>query len=290
MSPLTLEQQLAASIDLVRAQKAPAASGLLLMPKPAPAATELPSILSPSSINTFFDCSMKWYYRKVLRLPEARSSALGVGTAVHSALVENFRQKIETREDLPAEGVQAMFIDAFTEQLDTITLAKNESADELKNMGEVMVRLFMHQAAPAIEPAAVEEPVAGVIGDVPVHGYIDVRDTAGRIIDIKTAAKRPSGMMPAYRLQIATYAMLHPAASGLATLSTLTKTKTLALHQDTVEITPADRKLTTRLYSIARDQMAAGVYAPNRASFLCSRKYCGHWERCEAEFGGEVTA
>ncbi len=54
-------------------------------------------------------------------------------------------------------------------------------------------------------------------------------------------------------------------------------------------ITPADKKLTARLYSIARDLMHAGVFAPNRSSFLCSRRHCGFWSRCEAEFGGEVS-
>ena len=83
--------------------------------------------------------------------------------------------------------------------------------------------------------------------------------------------------------------MLDPAANGAATLATLTKTKTVALHQDTIEISPADEKLTTRLYSIARDQMAAGIYSPNRGSMLCSRKYCAHWERCEDEYGGMVA-
>ena len=45
-----------------------------------------------------------------------------------------------------------------------------------------MVEVFMTQAAPSIEPAAVESLVEGFVGDVAVHGYIDVRDTAGRII------------------------------------------------------------------------------------------------------------
>jgi hypothetical protein len=97
-------------------------------------------------------------------------------------------------------------------------------------------------------------------------------------------------MMPAHRLQVTSYAMLSPEASGQATLSTLTKTRTVALHQDSITVSPADRKLTTRLYSIGRDQMNSGVYSPNRGSFLCSRKYCGHWQRCQEEFGGEVSA
>lgn len=306
---VSLEEQLTASIAIANAQKAvprtealppgtsesedPAATrraDLFLMPKPPPPSSEVPTRLSPSSVNTFLhDCSLKWYYRKVLKLPETRGAALGLGTAVHTALIENFRQKIETREDLDVSGTQALFVYALIEQLDEIKLQKDESADDLKEAGEVMVRVYMEQAAPAIEPAAIEEHVEGFIGDVAVHGYIDILDVDGRVIDIKTAKKKPAGMMPSYRLQVGTYAMLEPRSNGTAQLSTLTKTKTVALHQETIAITPADRKLTTKLYSIARDQMVMGIVAPNRTSFLCSRKYCSHWQRCEAEYGGQVA-
>jgi CRISPR/Cas system-associated exonuclease Cas4 (RecB family) len=262
------------------------------MPKPQPAApsgSEVPAILSPSSVNCFMDCSAKWYYRKVLKLEETRSGALGLGTAVHTALIENYRQKIETKEDLDTTGVRALFIHALCDELDAgLKLQANESADDLKQAGEMMVRVYMEQAAPRVEPAAVEEHVEGLIGGVPVHGYIDVRDVDGRIIDIKTAKKRPSGMMPAYRLQVSTYVMLHPEASGRAQLSTLTKTKTVSLHEDTIDVLPPDRKLTEHLYSIARDQMQTGLVAPNRNSFLCG-KYCGFAGRCVSDYGGVVA-
>lgn len=299
ISTLDLEHQLRASLALFELGKAEGAKvaatpqaerPLLLMPKPTPGGSEIPPRLSPSSLNAFTQCQAKWYARKVLRLPETRGGALGLGTAVHAALIENFRQKIETREDLDTDGVRALFIGAFTEQLDEIKLQPDESADDLKEAGEVMVRVYMDRAAPAVEPAALEEHVEGFIGDVPVHGYIDIRDVDGRIIDVKTAKRKPAGTMQEYRTQVATYAMLHPEASGLAQLSTLTKTKTVELHQDSIEIKPRDRRLTEQLYSIARDQMAAGIYLPNRASHLCSRRYCSHWQWCEDSFGGEVSA
>jgi hypothetical protein len=94
---------------------------------------------------------------------------------------------VPTKEDLDMDGLRAMFIHALVEQLDTIALAKGEAPD-LKENGEAMVRGYMDQAAPAVEPAAVEEHVEGLIGEVPVHGYIEVRAVDGRIIDIKTTS------------------------------------------------------------------------------------------------------
>ena len=42
---------------------------------------------------------------------EKRDASRALGSAVHAAIAENFRQKIETKEDLAIEGVIAMFRD-----------------------------------------------------------------------------------------------------------------------------------------------------------------------------------
>jgi len=246
------------------------------------------NILSPSSLNQFIDCEARWFYRRVLELPETRGAALGLGTAVHEAVIENFRQKIETKRDLPTDGVTALFIDAMNRQLDEITLTKDESADELKQCGEVMTRVYMDQVAPRVQPAAVEMPVQGMIGDVAVRGFVDIMDVNGDIIDLKTASKKPSSISAGYRAQVATYSMLAPGASGRARLDTLTKTKTVSSHEQTIQIGEADRKFSTRLYSIAQEKMRTGLFAPNRSSHLCSRKYCSFADRCIADYGGFV--
>jgi RecB family exonuclease len=283
MTP-TLEETLAASIDLAHARK------LHVMPAPAAPATEVPTRLSPSSVNLWADCQYKFYCRKILKLPETRSAALALGTCVHAALIENYRQKIETKKDLFPAGARAIFTLALAEEVKSgeVALQPGEDWDDLNLLGKSLVTMYMERAAPAVQPAAVEEHVEGVIGGVPVHGYIDVRDVNGRVIDIKTAARKPSGVTPAHRLQVSTYAMLHPQASGAAQITTLAKTKTVAMYQDSLDVLPRDRKLTESLYSIARDQMDAGIFAPNRSSFLCSRRHCSFWSRCEGEWGGEV--
>jgi len=250
--------------------------------------TEFPSVLSPSSLNLYLDCQAKWFYRKVLGIPEKRTLALGLGTAVHEALGANFKQKIETHEDLPVEGVRTVFRDSFERQLDEVALDADDDIADAKNCGEVMLSVYMREAAPAIEPAAVERPVCGEIGGVPVSGFIDLLDVDGNIVDLKTAKKKPSGFPVAHRRQVATYAMLEPKASGRARLDTLTKTKTVALQSQTIDIGVEDRRHVERLYSITLEQMRSGLVVPNRSSFLCSRKHCGYWQQCIADYGGVV--
>ena len=281
----------------IRESVQPTLFATLTEPEPEPATApgtadsfDVAASLSPSQLNCYCgDCQVKWYYRSVLKLPEASDTNRALGRAVHAAIGENFRQKIETKEDLPPEGVVAIYRDALAGELENVDgEITRETVDELVGVGTALIGVYMDQAAPSIEPAAIERRVEGEIGGVRVTGYIDLMDVAGNIIDYKTASKKPSGVRPDYRNQVTTYAMLEPRASGQVRLDTLTKTKTVQLHQQTIDIVDADRRMVERLYPLAQESMRAGIYTPSRGSFLCSRKYCAFWSRCCDEYGGEV--
>ena len=68
-----------------------------------------------------------------------------------------------------------------------------------------------------------ELPVEGVIAGVRVQGIVDLLDMEGRIIDCKTAARRPAGITPEYNLQLTTYSMITPGASVFCRLDTVTR-------------------------------------------------------------------
>ena len=219
---------------------------------------------------------------------------------MHHALGLNFAQKCESKQDLPVEGVIALYREAWDlkvagkfaqhtgERQLPIEFRDDEDPAELKKQGEALVRKYMDEAAPSIEPAAVEIHVSGRVGGVLVRGYIDLLDTSGRIIDVKTAARKPSDISTDYRFQVATYAQLTAGASGQVRLDTMTKTKTPALVQQEFQIEQSDVDATAKLYPLVQRSIRAGVFTPNRASNLCSRKYCAFWRACQSEFGGKV--
>jgi PAS domain-containing protein len=88
-----------------------------------------------------------------------------------------------------------------------------------------------------------------------VPAWIDLMDGNGRIIDLKTAARKPSGIESDYRFRIATYAQLMPGASGEARLDTLVKTKTPAQVTQNLRVTQQDVLATTKLYPLAQQSM-----------------------------------
>jgi len=250
--------------------------------------TEIASVLSPSQVRCFFDCPARWWFKYGLQLPERKNSSLALGLAVHQALEVNFREKIETHEDLETTGVVIVFREAWMEQVPQTDFTSDESQGDLRRLGERMVAKYMDEVAPKVEPAAVELEVQGSIAGVAVRGRVDVLDVEGRLIDFKTASRRPSCVSPDYAFQLATYQQITPGASGKVRIDSLVKTQTVQIVQQAYTVEEPDIRATQVLYPMAQKAMGSGMYCPNRQSMLCSQKHCSFWKQCEGEFGGRV--
>src|SRR5208283_3864332 len=137
---------------------------------------------------------------------------------------------------------------------------EDESPRDLAKLGERLIAKYMDELAPSIEPAAVEMDVQGEIAGVPVRGRIDLLDVEGRIVDFKTASRRPSGVPWDYAFQLATYRQLTPDASGEARLDTLVKTNTVQLIQQSYTVGNADLRATQVLYPFITESIRSGLY------------------------------
>ena len=159
-------------------------------------------------------------------LPDQKNSSLALGLAIHRALELNFREKIQTHEDLDTARVVMLFRDAWMDRAGQTQFTSDESQQELRRTGERLVVKYMDEVAPQVEPAAVELDVAGEISGVAVRGRVDILDVDGQLIDIKTASRRPSWVSPDYAFQLATYRQITPGASGEVRIDSLVKTAT----------------------------------------------------------------
>ncbi len=249
---------------------------------------DLAPVLSPSQVRTFLDCQARWWFKYGLQLPERKTSSLALGLAIHRALELNFREKLETREDLDTAGVVMIFRDAWMEQAGQTEFSPDESQQDIRRAGERLVAKYMDEVAPKVEPAAVELDVQGEIAGVRVRGRVDLLDVEGRLIDIKTASRRPSWVSPDYAFQLATYRQITPGASGEARIDCLVKTNTPQIVQQSYSVGEADLQATRVLFPLVREAMGSGTYCPNRQSILCSQKHCGFWKECQQEYGGRV--
>jgi hypothetical protein len=245
-------------------------------------------VLSPSQVTNLMDCAYRWYGKYVLELPDPPTGNQALGKAVHAALAANFSQKCESRVDLPVIAVVALFRAAWNLESEQTEFRDDEEPRELGRMGEGLVAKYMEEAAPGIEPVAVETLVEGLINGVRVRGFLDVLDVTGCVIEIKTAKAKPSNVNPMHKFQVATYIRLLPRTVGAARIDTLVKTKSPQLIQQSFSITEQESRTTDTLYPLAQELMRGGVYVPNRQSMMCSRRNCAYWRHCEEKWGGEV--
>lgn len=252
-------------------------------------ATALGGVLSPSQVGTFTDCSARWMFKYQWQLPDPPSAALTLGNAFHAAMAVNFGQKVDSRQDLPIEAAQRAFRTAF-DALAPQTFFGTDDPVDLATKGEQLVAMYLREAAPRIQPTAVELEVEGKIAGVNVRGRVDLIDQYGRIIDFKTSARKPSQIDSSQAFQLATYARLLDSTSGEVRVDTVVKTKTPQLVQIPHTVSGQDYLATERLYPLAQSAMREGFFVPNRRSVLCSRRNCPFWSACEDEFGGRVKA
>ena len=73
------------------------------------ATTGLADVLSPSQVRAFSDCELRWFYEHLLGLPEPPIAMQALDRAIRAALMANFRHKLDSKEDLQAEGVVGLF-------------------------------------------------------------------------------------------------------------------------------------------------------------------------------------
>jgi hypothetical protein len=216
-------------------------------------------VLSPSQVSSIMDCAYRWHAKKVLKIPEPPTPNQSLGRAVHAALAANFEQKCETKADLPVLGVLAVYREAWEVLSAETEFRDTEDPEALGKTGEGLVAKYMEEAAPWIEPAAVEIRVEGVIAGVKVAGYIDLLDADGCVIDIKTAKARPSSINPMHRFQVATYRYLSQLARGTGRIDTLVKTKSPQLIQQKFSITEQELRAIHNIYRKPR-LSCAGAY------------------------------
>src|SRR5260370_32674591 len=149
-------------------------------------------VLSPSQVRTFADCEVRWFYQHLLDLPDPPTATMALDHAIRTALMTNFRYKVESKADIQTEGVVGLFRRAWKEQRTIANFCEDEVPEVIGKTGEALVRIYMQEVAPQIRPAAVERPLRGVLSSVRIRAQIDLMDEDGTIIDVRTIQAAPA--------------------------------------------------------------------------------------------------
>ncbi len=151
------------------------------------------SYLSVSAVKTYLRCPLQYYFSQVEGLKLAPKSALAFGSVTHKSVEVNYKQKLDSHEDLPVEHIQEVWSEEFDKLKDQVAWEEGEKPGELKDEGVAAVKVYMEDLAPTVQPILVEHAV-----NVPLEGaeyevklIIDLADNDLLVHDLKTSSKSP---------------------------------------------------------------------------------------------------
>ncbi|MBN2131275.1 MAG: PD-(D/E)XK nuclease family protein [Sedimentisphaerales bacterium] len=227
--------------------------------------------------------------------------ALLQGSAFHVGAETNMRQKIESHEDLPAPEIVEAAAAGFEERVaGGYVLSDEESACGAKLVlgqakDQLVALMWCHAAeqAPDYQPVAVEHTTR-ILFPHATHDMLaitDLRDDRGRVVDFKTAARKPPQADADTSVQLTIYAAAYQIETGQppseVRLDVVTKTKTpkrhvLPSHRDRNDYAALLSRINTMLAAIAAlsgHGIEPWPAAPVGAWWCCD-KFCGFWRTC----------
>ena len=249
--------------------------------------TEKPH-LSFTQINMFLRCGRQYEYRYVQGIKRPPSGALILGKSWHMAVEHNYKQKIQTEQDLPLEDVQDCFSDAFDQAFtEEVELNEGENPSQLKDTGILVTATHHKIIAPTVQPAEVEKEFNLSLGEeFPffIKGFWDVIDKNGITADNKSYSKSPAQSDVDKDLQLTLYSTAYRAIyqkiEPELRLDCIIKTKTPKAVQISSTRTNEDCKWFLGLVEKVAQAIESGIFYPNPNHYLCSPKWCGYYSRC----------
>lgn len=253
---------------------------------------------SPSQISMYGRCAEQYRRRYVEGERLAPGIAMIRGSAVHDGARINFRQKIDSHADLPAneivEAAAASFYAATHGTEITVTAEEagrgvraviDEALDETTRLAHAHATM----QAPDYQPVLVEERVqiASGIPDIELHGILDLADDKGRVVDLKTKAKSPNPDEANKSIQLTIYAAMHTAKTlkpptelrldVLTALKREVKRTVLVTKRTTPDYVALGHRIATMAAAIK-----AGNFPPTTPdNWACSPNWCGYYRTCK---------
>lgn len=253
--------------------------------------------LSYSQISQYCRCGQQYYYRYIdPAIPVPPGIALIKGKTVHSGIEKNFRQKIDSKIDLPKKEI----VDFTVSEYETATTSEEIFlSEEEKTTGKDIVigkgldsvvqvaELYSDEVAPTIQPVSVEDRHMIEIPDCrPVVTITDCIDDNKKIHDFKVTGKSKSQSEVDNSLQLTLYALAYndrtgemPAGLSFDALVTTKKPKYQILETKRDEF---DFVSAIRIIQTVQKGIEAEVFLPAaEGSWVCDPRWCGYYSICK---------
>lgn len=180
-------------------------------------------VISPTQITTYMACSLKYFYRYILKIePDERSVFLAFGSAIHSSLAY-FWNSVKDGKKISLEELQKAFLLDWEIQNTTPVNYNGDDPKELEQKGLELLKVYYETQNQAIgdrqqaEVIAVEQgfkvpivnPISGeVLPNVSLYGRMDLI-LQGTVVEHKTSSRKPDPAKIAEDVQLSCYALAY---------------------------------------------------------------------------------
>jgi putative RecB family exonuclease len=249
--------------------------------------------LSKSQISLYLDCSLKYKFQYVEKLPKSsQPSGLTFGSCIHSSIEWLHKQKM-IGKPVTLEALYRIFAsDWFCQKSEiSISYKNGETEDTLLLKGKEILNLYFQD--PVKKPVAAEYPFEvplinqenGEKLELPLQGIIDLVEDNDGIVEFKTGAKAMDKQSVANNLQLTIYAyaywILFQKEPKSLKIINFIKNKNPKIE---ILETTREQKDFQRLYYLAQEVLKgikAQIFFPH-FSFLCAdceyAHCCREWE------------
>jgi len=214
------------------------------------------------------------------------------GVGFHVGAATNMTQKIESREDLPADDIVDAAVAGFeTGAAGGYILGENETEKDVGGAKDSLVEMTACHAAeqaPEYQPVLVEHRVRIALpGARDLVGILDLADDQGRVVDFKTSGRRKSQAEADDSVQLTVYAATYKAVTShqprSLRMDSIVRTKGGSVYREALDTTRDDADfaaLANRINTVSA-AIDAGSFPPaTPGAWWCSNSYCGYWRSC----------
>lgn len=236
----------------------------------------------------FLKCPRQYMFRYMMGLRVPPKSALVVGLSFDSAATVNFKQKIESKVDLPESDV----LDACATDFDKRAPGTDWDGDdpgEQKDLAIRMTKAFHAKAAPNIKPLTVQEEFRiETDAGYALGGTFDVTEENHVVRDQKTSKTEYAEDAVQTEIQPAVYSFAYEAKHGVKpdfAFDVVTKHKKEPRYQEVRgKVGETQTEQLFEAVGIMHSQIQRGEFqysAPG--SWWCSKTWCGWWHMCKGK-------
>ena len=249
--------------------------------------------ISPTQLASLSRCAEAYRRRYIEGEKIPPAIAMLKGSGVHGGAATNFRQKIESHEDLPAREIVDAAVATFENELrggfsiDAGEGSPSVAIARAKDGVAALAQLHAVEVAPDYQPVLVEQPVRLILPNSPrdLYGIIDLADDKRRVVDHKTSGKKKRQAEADTSVQLTYYAAAHEAFTGkpasdvrlkVLVESAVPERQTLVSDRNAQDFEAPAHRVNAFLKAVE-----AGSFPPtNPDNWWCHPRWCGYWSSC----------